>query len=83
MAVDLDLKGNHYNVALLVFFPGYPPYFGSLIADTSCSNFRPTLLFDVLDLETGLHSLLSAGAPSQSGWDFLPTGKSWLLHGHY
>ena|SRR5579859_1023936 len=23
MAVDIDLKGNHYNVALLVFFPGY------------------------------------------------------------
>lgn len=23
MAVDIDLSGNHYNVALLVFFPGY------------------------------------------------------------
>jgi hypothetical protein len=23
MAVDIDLTGNHYNVALLVFFPGY------------------------------------------------------------
>ena len=22
MAVDIDLTGNHYNVALLVFFPG-------------------------------------------------------------
>jgi hypothetical protein len=23
MAIDIDLTGNHYNVALLVFFPGY------------------------------------------------------------
>jgi hypothetical protein len=23
MAKEIDLKGNHYNVVLLVFFPGY------------------------------------------------------------